>query len=182
MKCQYCEKPATFHITELVGPDGPSVTHLCEEHARKYLSSESPTPLAAVASALAKQLKLGQTKEELAELDRKACPVCGITFYEFRNAGRLGCPFDYTHFRKDLEPLLANIHDSVEHIGKRPKRAAHAAGVQGRAIQLRREMEDAVEHEDYERASVLRDQLRALESGDDAGAQPQAEQPDQGDR
>ncbi len=167
MKCQHCEKPATFHITELTDPDGPKVMHLCEEHARGFLSQDSPSPMASVASALAKQLKLGQTKEELAELDRKACPVCGITFYEFRNAGRLGCPYDYTHFQKDLEPLLSNIHDSLEHHGKRPKRMAPNADLQAQAIQLRREMDEAVEREDYERASEIRDQLRGLESSED---------------
>ncbi|QEG43676.1 UvrB/UvrC motif-containing protein [Roseimaritima ulvae] len=166
MKCQHCEKPATFHITELTGADGPKVLHLCEEHARGFLSQDSPTPMASVASALAKQLKLGQTKEELAELDRKACPVCGITFYEFRNAGRLGCPYDYTHFQKDLEPLLSNIHDSLEHHGKRPKRMAPNADLQAQAIQLRREMDEAVEREDYERASEIRDQLRGLEANE----------------
>ena len=43
MNCQYCEKPATFHITELTG-DTPVELHLCEEHARLYLTqSNEPT-------------------------------------------------------------------------------------------------------------------------------------------
>ncbi|MGB1816214.1 MAG: DNA helicase UvrBC, partial [Rubripirellula sp.] len=147
MKCQYCEKPATFHITELTEPDGPQVMHLCEEHARGFLQKEAATPAASIAGALAKQLNLGQTKQELAELDQKECPVCGISFFEFRNTGRLGCPFDYTHFSDDLIPLLTNIHDSVEHCGKRPRRAA-AADSHAELIQLRREMEEAVERED----------------------------------
>ena len=42
MKCQHCEKPATFHITELTG-DEPSELHFCEEHARVYLTqSDEP--------------------------------------------------------------------------------------------------------------------------------------------
>jgi protein arginine kinase activator len=162
MKCQYCEKPATFHITELTGPGGPQVMHLCEEHARGFLQKEAPTPAASIAGALAKQLNLGQTKQELAELDQKECPVCGISFFEFRNTGRLGCPYDYTHFENDLIPLLTNIHDSVEHSGKRPRRAA-AADSQAQMIQLRREMEEAVEREDYERASEIRDELLEIE-------------------
>ena len=162
MKCQYCEKPATFHITELTEPGGPKVMHLCEEHARGFLQKEAATPAASIAGALAKQLNLGQTKQELAELDQKECPVCGISFFEFRNTGRLGCPFDYTHFSEDLVPLLTNIHDSVEHCGKRPRRAA-AADSHAELIQLRREMEEAVEREDYERASEIRDELRRIE-------------------
>ncbi len=169
MKCQYCEKPATFHITELTEPTGPQVMHLCEEHARGFLQKESANPAASIAGALAKQLNLGQTKQELAELDQKECPVCGISFFEFRNTGRLGCPYDYTHFADDLMPLLTNIHDSVEHRGKRPRRAAASADSQAQMIQLRREMEEAVDREDYERASEIRDELRVIEESGGAG-------------
>ena len=164
MKCQYCEKPATFHITELTEPSGPEVMHLCEEHARSFLQKDTDKPSASIAGVLAKQLQLGQTKAELAELDQKECPVCGITFYEFRQSGRLGCPFDYTHFEEDLQPLLTNVHDSTGHSGKRPKRAAATADAQAEMIQLRREMEEAVEREDYERASEIRDELKRIES------------------
>ena len=37
MKCQKCERPATFHITELEGGKHTEL-HLCEEHARGYLT------------------------------------------------------------------------------------------------------------------------------------------------
>jgi len=163
MKCQYCEKPATFHITELTEPSGPKVMHLCEEHARSFLQKEASSPVASVAGALAKQLQLGQTKKEIEELDQKECPVCGISFFEFRSSGRLGCPYDYTFFESDLIPLLNNIHDSTEHVGKRPRRLAASADSQARMIQLRREMEEAVDLEDYERASEIRDELKRME-------------------
>lgn len=175
MKCQYCEKPATFHITELTEPSGPEVVHLCEEHARVYLQKDSYTAAASIAGALAKQLNLGQTKQELEKLDQKECPVCGISFREFRNSGRLGCPYDYTHFEDDLQPLLKNVHDANEHVGKRPKRATTNADLQAQMIQLRREMDEAVEQENYERASEIRDELKRMEgegsnepSGDDS--------------
>ena len=56
MKCQFCEKPATFHITELTEPGGPQVMHLCEEHARGFLQKEAATPVASIAGALAKRI------------------------------------------------------------------------------------------------------------------------------
>ena len=166
MKCQYCEKPATFHITELTEPTGAQVMHLCEEHAKSFLNKQADQPIASIAGVLANQL--GQSKEELEELDQKECPVCGISFFEFRNTGRLGCPYDYTHFEADLQPLLRNVHDSLEHKGKRPKRAAASADSQKMMIQLRREMEEAIEREDYETASEIRDTLRSMESQSDS--------------
>ncbi|HTN75513.1 MAG TPA: UvrB/UvrC motif-containing protein [Pirellulaceae bacterium] len=165
MKCQHCEKPATFHITELTGVT-PQELHLCEEHARQYLAQpeeETVEPPPSVAAALSKQMKLGQTAEELAQLDQKACPICGITFYEFRHQGRLGCPHDYVCFAQELEPLLVNIHGETNHLGKRPKRGSHGTDRQTDLIRLRREMKDKVEKEDYEGASLLRDQIRQIE-------------------
>ncbi len=46
MKCQHCEKQATFHITELTDPSGPQVVHLCEEHVRMYLRQDDGKPAA----------------------------------------------------------------------------------------------------------------------------------------
>jgi protein arginine kinase activator len=162
MKCQFCEKPATFHITEVLGTDGPQVVHLCEEHAKVYLTKGSASPSTSIAGALVKQLKLGGS-QSATETETKECPVCGISFFEFRNSGRLGCPYDYTHFQAELEPLLTNIHDSVQHCGKRPHRAAVSADSQAQLIQLRRQMEEAIEREDYEKASEVRDAIRKLE-------------------
>ena len=79
MKCQKCDKPATFHITELTGGK-PQELHLCEDHARDYLTasggeaSSMGAGLAQQMQQMAQQMAIGQTAEELAELDQQACP------------------------------------------------------------------------------------------------------------
>ena len=165
MKCQQCDNPATFHITELT--DGsPQELHLCEDHARDYLApsqEELPAAVPALAGVLAQHLAIGETAEELARLDRQACPVCGITFLEFRKLGRLGCPHDYVAFAKELEPLLVSIHGETEHVGKVPVRSPSGAEEQTQLIRLRREMKEAVGKEDYELASELRDAISKVE-------------------
>jgi protein arginine kinase activator len=164
MKCQQCDKTATFHITELTGGK-PQELHLCEEHARQYLTQQEdePSVTPSLAGALAHQLAVGQTAEELARLDQRACPVCGITFYEFRNQGRLGCPYDYICFEKELEPLIINIHGDTEHTGKRPRSDAEGTEKRTQLIRLRRELKAAVAEEAYEQASKLRDEIKKIE-------------------
>jgi len=165
MKCDHCEKPATYHITELMGAT-PQEVHLCEEHAHQYLMTEDDaveTSSPSLAGALAQQLKLGQTAEDLARLDKQSCPICGITFFEFRNQGRLGCPHDYVCFEDELEPLIFNIHGATEHHGKRPKHASGGSDWQTNLIRLRRELKEAIEDERYERASELRDEIAGIE-------------------
>lgn len=167
MKCQHCEKPATFHITELTDSEGPTELHLCEDHARLYLNQSQEEPdmdsASSLAGLLGQHLKVSQTAEELARLDNQACPVCGVTFYEFRQAGRLGCPHDYSCFADELEPLIVNIHGETAHVGKTPKHGVKDIDRQTDIIRLRREMKEAVDAEEYERASELRDEIRKIE-------------------
>ena len=163
MKCQQCDKPATFHITELTGGK-PQELHLCEEHARQYLTQSrrrAGRRAPSLAGVLAQQLAVGQTAEELAKLDQQACPVCGITFYEFRNQGRLGCPL-----RLRLLPGRAGAADRRTSTARRstsarsPPRYAEGTEKRTQLIRLRREMKEAIDDEDYERASQLRDEIR----------------------
>lgn len=179
MKCQHCDKQAVFHITELEG-GGVRELHLCEDHARSYLNQAEPEPGTPdeaeegvpTGGALSGPLGVGQTADELALLDQRACDMCGITFFEFRNQGRLGCPHDYVQFEKELEPLIANIHGATEHTGRRPSRAPATAGGEAlpegtqdltRVIGLRREMKEAIALEDYEKARENRDAIRSIE-------------------
>ncbi|TWT86770.1 UvrB/uvrC motif protein [Pseudobythopirellula maris] len=165
MKCQKCDKPATFHITDLV--DGtPKEVHLCEDCAQAFLApavEEADEVLPAMAGLLAQQLAVGETAEELARLDERVCPVCGINYLEFRKQGRLGCPHDYTFFADEIGPLLANIHGETRHVGKAPKHGGHDTSERTQLIRLRREMKEAVAREDYEQASKLRDEIAAIE-------------------
>jgi len=179
MKCQHCEKQAVFHITELEAGSVREL-HLCEDHARTYLNqseSEAEVPeeaeeAAPSGGALSGPLGVGQTADELALLDQRACDMCGITFFEFRNQGRLGCPHDYVQFEKELEPLIANIHGATAHTGRRPSRGPVAAGAEPlpegtedltRVIGLRREMKESIALEDYEKARENRDAIRSIE-------------------
>jgi len=166
MKCQQCEKPATFHITELTGEE-PHELHLCEQCAQQYLSQNpSGQPVEpTLAGMLNQQLKVADAAKELAKLDEQVCPICGISFYEFRNQGRLGCPHDYTCFSSELEPLITNIHGKKVHSGKQPKHHKSTSQQQTKLIQMHNDMKIAVEKEDYERASQIRDEIRKIEDG-----------------
>lgn len=173
MKCQKCDRAATFHITDLVDGE-PNEVHLCEECAQAFLTpakEDASEMMPAISGLLAQHLAVGETADELARLDQRACPVCGITFLQFRKQGRLGCPHDYVFFEKELAPLLLSIHDNSQHVGKVPKRCPQGADQQTQLIRLRREMKEAVTAEEYERASELRDQIRAIEADFRSSAQ-----------
>ncbi len=93
------------------------------------------------------------------------CDQCGMTYLEFRSHGRLGCSNDYEAFKSGLVSILEKIHGGTQHTGKAPKRLGGPAAEQTEVVQLRRELEQAVTVEDYERAAKLRDRLRELTGG-----------------
>ena len=157
MKCQRCPKPATRHITEVLGDDKFEELHLCEECAKKYLYEPEP-----------KKTVVGKSNpviESESNIDpgAKQCAVCGIKFVEFRNTGRLGCPHDYDEFREELLPLLESIHGDMKHLGKMPRRKPHTRSTGLELIQLRKQLQSAVSEEDYEEAARLRDRIKQLE-------------------
>lgn len=162
-KCTHCSRPATLHITELREGVVQGLLHLCESCAQEYLSgadsSESQSSSADYQEQLAEL-----TGDDDSHLEELTCPSCGINFAEFRSQGRLGCPNDYLVFENELIPLLENIHDEVQHVGKVPRRAPDASQRQYQLIRLRNELRTAVGQENYEEAAALRDRITQLEA------------------
>ncbi|MEQ9407868.1 MAG: UvrB/UvrC motif-containing protein [Fuerstiella sp.] len=172
-KCRRCSKPATLHITEI--HDGQAVAlHLCETCAREYLEDASEDSAHNPAAELA--AKLEALVAEDPEAPPLKCGNCNITFNEFREHGRLGCPSCYDEFRQELMPLLENIHEEATHVGKRPLRSPGLTEEQSQLIHLRAKQREAIEHEDYEAAARLRDQIAEIESS--LHGSPDAEQAD----
>jgi protein arginine kinase activator len=164
MKCEKCAKPATFHITDIVEKGKHREFHFCDEHARQHLAPPEEALEAPTMSEIAKKLIVAPgSLREPSPADKQVCPVCQITFLEFRNSGRLGCPYDYEVFRDELMPLLENIHGETRHSGKFPRGGAGNTQQQTTLIQLRNELKRAVAAEDYEAAARLRDQIKVIE-------------------
>lgn len=161
MKCESCNKKyATVHLTEIVG-NVKKERHLCEECAQGVSTqiAKVPSPTEILTNLI------NQVAPGINELSKIVCPVCGLSYLEFRSHGRLGCPMDYTVFRKGLIPLLEKMHSSSQHVGKVPSRAGKEMIKKNELMQLRNELNKSIEKEDYERAAELRDKIYEL-SGD----------------
>jgi protein arginine kinase activator len=63
-----------------------------------------------------------------------------------------------------LDPLLDGMHAGTKHLGKVPAGSASRIKFERSVESLRKELSDAVEKEEFEKAAKLRDQLRDLES------------------
>jgi len=160
MQCQICKKrEATIHLTEIT--EGlRTEMHICEHCAAEQgIAVKSQIPINELLSSL---LAVQPTDEELfgtSEHDL-TCPHCGFTLEQFRKEGVLGCPYDYEVFEKSLAPLIAKAHNGkTTHCGKVPSKTPADAKKQIELLNLRQQLQAAVQAEDYELAAKLRDKI-----------------------
>jgi protein arginine kinase activator len=109
-------------------------------------------------------LTVARSKEQPA--DPSSCPICGLTWTSFKTTGLMGCPHDYELFEGKLSPLLKRAQEgATDHVGKVPrKKKTQETDRQVTSMRLRRELQKAIDAENYEQAARLRDQLKTLEN------------------
>ena len=119
MLCCICkEKPATVHLTQIVG-DKMQKVDLCEDCA-KTKGVNDPTGFS-LADLTCSGLGASQEIEQAAGGAELKCPRCGFTQADFKKSGRLGCPECYQTFAEGLEGLLKTMHKGTRHVGKVPE-------------------------------------------------------------
>ena len=165
--CQNCNQaPATVHITDIVPPHGEKrERHLCESCAESEgITMKQHEPINTILAKFV-QHKVGAGLKEVANL---SCPKCGISFREFRAQGQLGCPHDYEVFAEYLTPLIERAHGGAkDHVGKVPQRLGPVVSERAELLRLQRQLDEAVEKEDYEAAAGLRDRIKTLQANAD---------------
>ena len=89
-----------------------------------------------------------------------ACPDCGTTLMELRKTGRVGGPSCYVTFHRELNAILGEGVVAVGHLGALPKRLEPLRWTYLERERLRDRLNSALEHEDYEAAAGIRDEIR----------------------
>lgn len=167
MMCDECgQNPATIHIATIIGGKKKD-ENLCPQCWQKR-NTQLLGGLA-VGDLLSKLLGAKNKKEnrESTEAQKEetpdiVCPGCGMTLREFQKSGKVGCADCYAAFGDKMKQTLKSIHGHSRHVGKVPEYLVAQVTTQRRMDDLRRQMEDAVAQEDFERAAVLRDEIKAL--------------------
>lgn len=162
MICDNCgSSDAVVHLTQIVN-NQMSTHRLCEKCAAEKGLESAPEPANFPLTDFLAQMG----KDPIADTDPSGtqCSFCGLTFKDFRETGRLGCPHCYETYAPHLQRLLRRVHGGTQHVGKvyLPPDPS-ASDLERRLEGLRRKLHRAVEAEDFERAAELRDQIRSLE-------------------
>ena len=149
--CDLCDKPAVYHDVRIVN-NIPNTVHLCKECA-----VESGLDIAQNDYSVVLKIQ-GNSPAQL-----KSCPDCGMTISDYKKATLLGCPKCYETFSNELEGVIKRVQNNkIEHLGRCPSQLGESTERELLIRNLLRELNDAVQSEAYERAAVIRDQLKSL--------------------
>ncbi|HEV8149316.1 MAG TPA: UvrB/UvrC motif-containing protein [Gemmatimonadales bacterium] len=169
MKCSNCgEREGVVSLTQIEQGDVRTVSLCAKCAAEKGIETGvgiSETPLGGFLAALGENLDPDAPLTAALELH---CSGCGATLRDFRETGRVGCAECYRSFDAPLRELLRRLHGSTHHTGMRyagsetapPTVAVPAAPSQR---ELRDQLRQAIEAEQFELAAELRDRLREQE-------------------
>lgn len=164
MLCQRCkERPATVHFTKIVSGEKSEI-HLCEQCAQEQGDFFTQAAQAFNFNHLLSGLLNMESSPGIpTPVAPMRCETCGMSYAQFTQAGRFGCPDCYDSFSSRLDPLLRRIQSSEAHTGKVPVRAGEQVKSRKRLQELRMSLQRAVASEQFEEAARLRDEIRELE-------------------
>ena len=182
MLCQKCnKKEANVKYTEIVNGEKREMM-LCEECSHKLgldnIDFKMPIDFSSFFGGLLEDeeynspefMPLFQTVKEL------KCDNCNLTYDEFVNQGKFGCPECYNVFSNKIDSLLKRIHGINEYRGRRALNSAvedfdnfeqenkKEVKEETKLEKLQKDLKKAIADERYEDAAKIRDEIKELEN------------------
>lgn len=167
MLCDVCkEKIANVHFTKIINGEVDE-QHLCESCAKKHnenFSFDNSYSFNKFFSGLFDNLEeeVPKTKTDI------ECSNCGLTFNEFKRAGKFGCPHCYRDFKDGIVSMLKGIHGHEKHKGKIPHKANTNIRISREIEELSKKLEEAVKREEFEKAAIIRDEIKSVKENLDS--------------
>ena len=186
MLCQKCNKhEASVKYTEIINGQKNEMM-LCEECSHELgldnINFNMPINFSSFFGGLLEDeynsqefMPLFQTVKEL------KCKSCNMSYDEFINQGKFGCPDCYDVFSTKIDTLLKRIHGSNEYLGRKSLRNSlskkeqenvgvdahinpqNEQGNKSKLEKLQQDLKKAIADERYEDAAKIRDEINQLQ-------------------
>ncbi|MCR5219123.1 UvrB/UvrC motif-containing protein [Treponema sp.] len=172
MICDFChEREAVIFLEQTTVNGQKRKVNICMECALERGITSDPSSISSSIGNLFKEL--ASVSKKIAAQDNKMCPVCGTSLGSIKKTGNAGCPECYAIFKDDIKKFYESRGVTGSYTGKMPSRLASFHSVLTDRIALQNKLNAALEKEDYEKAAMYRDYLKALEKtsvseGDDS--------------
>lgn len=169
MLCEKCKKNnANVHITKVINGEKQeiNVCNKCASEMGDIYSNigdgdfVSPFTFQNLLSGLMDYMN---ESPEKTSINTETCKNCGNSYIEFKETGLAGCSQCYKNLSNTLQPVIKRVQGNAIHTGKIPKRAGKYIICKNKVCNLKKELKEAIEKEEYERAAEVRDKIKELE-------------------
>lgn len=166
MKCEKCKvNDATTHVKRVVNGEYEEYM-LCADCAHEMgLDNVFDSAMPDMFGGLIKSI-FGTALPARSQATR--CDVCGSTYGDITNTGKVGCAHCYEIFLSQILPSVKRIHGNTVHCGKQPcvqeKTTENTAQSHMNEVEkLKAELAKSIEEQNFERAAELRDMIKERE-------------------
>lgn len=186
MLCQKCNKnEANVKYTEIINGEKREMM-LCEECSHELgidnINFNMPIDFSSFFGGLLEDEEYGTSEfmplfQPVKELK---CNNCNMTYDDFINQGKFGCPDCYDVFESKIDSLLKRIHGNNEYLGRKPinrlsNKKDNANNDNGtnkdknleikdvkvnKLEKLQQDLKKAISEERYEDAAKIRDEIK----------------------
>lgn len=171
MKCQRCgNNEANVSYTQIINGEKTKL-YLCDKCANDLnIGMNFNFDFNDVFGAFFEEPSFVKTLEKPKSL---ACDACGTTYEDFARTGMFGCENCYRVFSNRLDNVLKRLHGNNRHVGKKLIVSPNKAVVTTKAKkktkieELKEELQEYIKNEEYEKAAVVRDEIKKLEAKKD---------------
>ncbi len=94
----------------------------------------------------------------------KRCSFCQWEWEDFLKGGAVGCSHCYSSYSKEMQSWLSKNQLGMHHRGKIPINWQRQKKIQNAIFRLGRDLENAIEQENYEKAGHLKKVMEKLRS------------------
>ena len=194
MLCQNCNKnEANVRYTEIINGEKKEMM-LCEECSHKLgvdnISFNMPINFSNFFGGLLEDEMYDDEKfmplfQKVKELK---CDNCNMTYDEFINQGKFGCPECYNVFSSKIDTLLNRLHGSNRYLGRKAlkgsiedngkikkeedkkneeSKSKDELSDSNKIEKLEEDLKKAISEERYEDAAKIRDEISSLKGGNE---------------
>ncbi|SHK75139.1 Protein-arginine kinase activator protein McsA [Clostridium cavendishii DSM 21758] len=167
MLCEKCNvNEATVHIVKVTSGNKEEM-RLCEKCASEISEIPFNTEIKNMDNFTFQSLLSGlvdyiSNNPKNKSVEEKVCERCKMTYSDFKKTGLLGCSSCYSSFSNTIKPVIKRVQGDLEHVGKIPKKAGKEIIEKKRLLKLKEELQVAILAEEYEKAAILRDEIKAF--------------------
>lgn len=162
MLCQSCfEKTATTHIKTMLNGVFKEYM-LCPECAKKLGYMNFFEDFGTNFGNFLGNFLDNSTEKNAISQDKK-CKLCGSSFRDIVNTGKVGCAHCYEVFYDEIIPSIHKIHGNTKHIGRMSASENSKSKFVNEVDELKLKLAQAIEKQEFEEAAKLRDKIKGIE-------------------